>query len=165
MEKRYGAPGPQNGLEKIGTKKWAVFYGFGKDSEDAETGYNWYQTYDHRPSLDEIKADIVAVIKAESDLKLRYGYKWNGMTVEHSEALKTDLTGMLVAIQGGMMQFPVEVNLGSQSDGTPQVYPFSSLEELGAVAAGIAAHRAQVSKEEWAAIQALGDMEEYSEIQ
>ena len=113
----------------------------------------------------KIKADIVAVIKAESDLKLRYGYKWNGMTVEYSEALKTDLTGMLVAIQGGMMQFPVEVNLGSQSDGTPQVYPFSSLEELGAVAAGIAAHRAQVSKEEWAAIQALGDMEEYSEVQ
>ena len=61
----------------------------------------------------------MAVIKAESDLKLRYGYKWNGMTVEYSEALKTDLTGMLVAIQGGMMQFPVEVNLGSQSDGTP----------------------------------------------
>lgn len=85
------------------------------------------------------------------------------MTVEYSEALKTDLTGMLVAIQGGIMQFPVDVNLGSKPDGTPQVYSFSSLEELGAVAAGIAAHRAQVSKEELTAIQALGEMEEYSE--
>ncbi|TFU92337.1 hypothetical protein E4T81_12160 [Barnesiella sp. WM24] len=165
MEKRYGASGPQNGLEKIGTKKWAVFYGFGKDSEDDETGYNWYQTYDHRPTLDEIKADIVAEIKAESDFKLRYGYQWGGMTVEYSEALKTDLTGMLVAIQGGIMQFPVEVNLGSKPDGTPQIHSFTSFEELGAVSAGIAAHRAQVSKEEWMAIQALGSMEEYSESQ
>ena len=66
MEKRYGASGPQNGLEKIGTNRWAVFYGFCKDSDDAETGYNWYQTYNHRPTLDEIKADIVAVIKEES---------------------------------------------------------------------------------------------------
>jgi len=122
MEKRYGASGPQNGLEKIGTNRWAVFYGFGKDSEDAETGYNWYQTYNHRPTLDEIKADIVAVIKEESEYRLRYGIKWNGYTVEYSETLKTDLIGILVGLQGGIMSFPQKLNLGSNADGTPNTY-------------------------------------------
>lgn len=128
MEKRYGASGPQNGLEKIGTNRWAVFYGFGKDSEDAETGYNWYQTYDHRPTLDEIKADIVAVIKEESEYRLRYGIKWNGYTVEYSETLKTDLIGILVGLQGGIMSFPQKINLGSNADGTPNIYIFNSIE-------------------------------------
>lgn len=165
MEKRYGAPGPQNGLEKIGTKKWAVFYGFGKDSEDAETGYNWYQTYDHRPSLDEIKADIVAVIKAESDLKLRYGYKWNGLTVEYTEERKSDLTGIIVGLQGGFMQLPIELNLGSSADGTPSVFTFTTPEQIGEVAAGIAAHKTAVSKAEWEAINALDDMAAYQTVQ
>ena len=111
--------------------------------------------------MEEIKEAIISAIKEESDYQLRYGFKWNGQTVEYSEALKSDLTGILVALQGGLMQFPIEVNLGSAPDGTPQVYSFTTFEELGAVATGIANHRAQVSKDEWAAILALGDLEDY----
>lgn len=165
MEKRYGASGPQNGLEKIGTNRWAVFYGFGKDSEDSETGYNWYQTYDHRPTLDEIKADIVAVIKEESEYRLKYGIKWNGYTVEYSETLKTDLIGILVGLQGGIMSFPQKINLGSNADGTPNTYTFNNIEELGSLAALVGSHRGTCSDEEWNAINALGDMAEYIEAQ
>lgn len=161
MEKRYGASGPQNGLEKIGTNRWAVFYGFGKDSEDAETGYNWYQTYDHRPTLNEIKADIVAVIKEESEYRLRYGIKWNGFTVEYSETLKTDLIGILVGLQGGIMSFPQKINLGSNADGTPNTYTFNTLEELAGLAAIVGSHRSVCSNQEWETINELGDMEAY----
>lgn len=165
MEKRYGASCPQNGLEKIGTNRWAVFYGFGKDSDDAETGYNWYQTYNHRPTLDEIKADIIDAIKQESEYKLRYGLTWNGLTVEYTEERKSDLTGIIVGLQGGFMQFPIEINLGSSADGTPSVFTFTSPEQIGEVAAGIAAHKAAVSKAEWAAINELGEMEAYKTVQ
>lgn len=161
MQKIYGAPGPQNGLYKIGTKKWELFYGFGKDNEEDETGWNYRERFDHRPTLDEIKETIVAQIKEESDLNLRYGFKWNGMTVKYSEALKSDLTGILVALQGGLMQFPIEVNLGSSADSTPTIYSFTSMEELAVVAMGIANHRSEVSKTEWAAILALGELDEY----
>lgn len=165
MEKRYGASCPQNGLEKIGTNRWAVFYGFGKDSEDADTGYNWYQTYNHRPTLDEIKADIIDAIKQESEYKLRYGLTWNGLTVEYTEERKSDLTGIIVGLQGGFMQLPIELNLGSSADGTPSVFTFTSPEQIGEVAAGIAAHKAAVSKAEWAAINELGEMEAYKTVQ
>lgn len=164
MEKRYGATGPQNGLEKIGKSRWALFYGYGTDSEGADVGYNWYKVYNHRPTPEEIKADIVGAIKRESDYQLRYGYKWNGLTVEYTEERKSDLTGIIVGMQGGFMQLPIELNLGSAEDGTPQVFTFTSAEQIGEVAAGIAMHKAAVSKAEWAAINELGAMEAYQTI-
>ena len=78
MEKVYGSPKRQDGLYKVGRNKWEVIYGFSKDSEDADTGYNYRKRYDHRPKLDEIRNDIVATIKEESELRLKYGIKWNG---------------------------------------------------------------------------------------
>lgn len=161
MLKIYGATAAQNGLYKIGRKKWEVIYGFGKDSEDADTGYNYRQRYDHRPTLEEIKADIVAEIKNESELRLKYGIKWNGFTVEYSETLKTDLIGILVGLQGGIMKFPQKINLGSNADGTPNTYTFNSLEELAGLAAIVGSHRGLCSDQEWEAINALGDMDEY----
>ena len=59
------------------------------------------------------------------------------------------------------MQLPIELNLGSAKDGTPSIYNFTTLEEIGEVAAGIAAHKTAVSKAEWQAIKDLGDMDEY----
>ncbi|WP_286532973.1 hypothetical protein [Duncaniella freteri] len=165
MEKRYGAAGPQNGLYKAGKNKWDIFYGFGKDTDDAEHGYNWYHRFDHRPSLSEIKEMIVATIKEESEYRLKYGIKWNGFTVEYSETLKTDLIGIIVGLQGGIMSFPQKINLGSNPDGTPNTYVFNDIVELGSLAGMVGNHRSVCSDEEWEAINALGEMEEYIEEQ
>lgn len=161
MEKVYGSPVRQDGLYKVGRNKWELIYGFGKDDETAESGWNWRQRFNHRPSLEEMKEAIISAIKEESDYQLRYGYKWNGLTVEYTEERKSDFTGIIVGLQSGFMQLPIELNLGSAEDGTPQVFTFTTAEQIGEVAAGIAAHKAAVSKAEWAAINELGDMEEY----
>lgn len=161
MLKIYGATAAQNGLYKIGKKKWEVIYGFGKDNEDDTTGYNYRQRYDHRPTLEEIRADIINQIKQASAENLANGFEWNGLRVQYSEERKTDFTGMIIGLQGGFMQFPIKVNLGSLPDGTPQEYTFTSADELGAVAAMIAAHKQANSDAEWAAINELGDMEAY----
>ncbi|WP_290456932.1 hypothetical protein [Muribaculum intestinale] len=165
MEKVYGSPKRQDGLYKVGRNKWELIYGFGKDSEDAPTGWNWRERFTHRPSLDEIKAAIIDAIKAESACQLRYGMKWNGLTVEYTEERKSDLTGIIVGLQGGFMQLPIELNLGSSADGTPSVFTFTTPEQIGEVAAGIAAHKTAVSKAEWEAINALDDMAAYQTVQ
>lgn len=165
MEKVYGSPKRQDGLYKVGRNKWEIIYGFGKDDEASEIGWNWRQRFTHRPTLDEIKAAIIDAIKQESEYKLRYGLTWNGLTVEYTEERKSDLTGIIVGLQGGFMQFPIEINLGSSADGTPSVFTFTSPEQIGEVAAGIAAHKAAVSKAEWTAINELGEMEAYKTVQ
>ena len=66
MEKVYGSPVRQDGLYKIGRNKWELIYGFGKDNEADSTGWNWRKRYARRPSLEEIKEEIVGAIKEES---------------------------------------------------------------------------------------------------
>ena len=124
MEKVYGSPKRQDGLYKVGRNKWELIYGFGKD-ENSETGWNWRERFTHRPMLDEIKAAIIDAIKKESEYQLRYGLKWNGLTVEYTEERKSDLTGVIVGLQGGFMQLPIEMNLGSAADGTPSIFTFT----------------------------------------
>ena len=101
------------------------------------------------PSLDEIKAIIIQVIEAESAHKLRYGLEWNGLPVEYTEERKSDLTGMLVAMQAGIMQLPVTLNLGEYPDGSPVFYEFTKAEEIMGVAAAISNHKIAVCNEEW----------------
>lgn len=161
MKKIYGSSKRQDGLYKIGRNKWELIYGFGKDHESDNSGWNWRQRFTRRPSLDEIKEAIIEAIKHESDYQLRYGMKWNGLTVEYTEERKSDLTGIIVGLQGGFMQLPIEINLGSTADGTPQTFNFTTPEQIGEVAAGIAAHKAAVCKAEWTAINDLGDLEAF----
>lgn len=149
MQKRYGAPGPQNGLYKAGTNKWDVFYGFGKDTEDAEHGWNWYGRFTHRPTLDEIKSAILQSIESEYADKMRYGLRWNDLPVEYTEERKSDLTGLLVAMQGGIMQLPITLNLGSYPDGSPVFYQFESAEEITSVASALLEHKTNVCAAEW----------------
>lgn len=161
MEKVYGSPVRQDGLYKIGRNKWEIIYGFGKDNESAPTGWNWRKRYTRRPTLEEIKADIVGAIKEESAHRLRYGLQWNGLPVEYTEERKSDLTGIIVGIQSGFVQLPIEINLGSAEDGTPSIYTFTTAEEIGEVASLIASHKTAVAKAEWNEISTL-DMEVFT---
>ena len=161
MEKIYGSMGRQDGLYRIGRHKWELIYGFGKDSENDDVGWNWRQRFDHRPTLEEMRDAILNAIKEQYAYELRYGMRWNGITVEYTEERKSDLTGIIVGLQGGFMQLPIEMNLGSSADGMPSVVTFTTTEQVGEVAAGIARHKTTVSQNEWAEIMALGDMDLY----
>jgi hypothetical protein len=149
MDKIYGSPGRQDGLYKIGRNKWELIYGFGKDSEDDETGWNYRQRFNYRPGLDEIKNIIFKVIEDDNAAKLRYGLVWNGLPVEYTEERKSDLTGLLVALQGNILQLPITLNLGSNTDGSPVFYEFTSEEDVSSVASALSAHKIAVCNEEW----------------
>ena len=45
MEKVYGSPKRQDGLYKVGRNKYEIIYGFGKDSDTDETGWNYRQRF------------------------------------------------------------------------------------------------------------------------
>lgn len=147
MEKVYGSPKRQDGLYKVGRNKYELIYGFGEDSQG---GWNWRQRFSHKPTIDEIKTAIVATIEKESAYSLRYGLKWNDNPVEYTEERKSDLTGILVALQGGLMQLPITLNLGTNTDGSPVFYEFTTAEELTQVAVALSNHKIAVCEKEWA---------------
>ena len=41
MEKIYGTKKRQDCLVRTGRSKWILFYGFGKDDENSENGWEW----------------------------------------------------------------------------------------------------------------------------
>jgi len=159
MEKIYGTPIRQDGLQRIGPDTWLLYFGL-YETSDGST-YEYRQTFKHKPTLDEIKKEIVSAIKEESAHRLRYGLQWNGLPVEYTEERKSDLTGIIVGIQSGFVQLPIEINLGSAEDGMPSIYTFTTAEEISDVAALIAGHKTAVAKAEWNEINAL-DLEVFT---
>ena len=130
MEKRYGATASQNGLFTIGRNKWALFYGFGKDNPEAESGYNYYHVFTGRkPSWDEVKALIVSQINANTDAKILSGFVWKDMPVwlsfENQFNYKVDYDR---AVQSGGKSLPVTFKFGT--DDEVIYHSFESLNEI-----------------------------------
>ena len=90
MEKIYGATSAQNGLYRVGRLKWEVIYGFGKDHQEDETGYNYRLRYSYRPRLENIKKDIVeAINEIVREKGCSSGACWYGSAPRISEIIPT----------------------------------------------------------------------------
>lgn len=149
MDKVYGSPKRQDGLYKVGRNKYELIYGFGKDNEIDETGWNYRLRFNHLPALDEIKSVIIETVEREFAEKLRYDLEWNGLRVEYTEERKSDLTGLIVALQGGLIQLPITLNLGTTQNGAPVFHEFTTTEELASVAVALSNHKITICEQEW----------------
>jgi hypothetical protein len=74
MEKIYGSPIRQDGLMQVGRNRWDLFYGFGKD-EDNDMGWNWRTTFDHHPTLEEVKDTIITQINSNAQKAILEDYE------------------------------------------------------------------------------------------
>ena len=149
MDKVYGSPKRQDGLYKVGRNKYELIYGFGKDNENDETGWNYRLRFNHFPTPDEIKSAIIETVEQEYAEKLRCGLEWNGLMVEYTEERKSDLTGLIVALQGGLIQLPITLNLGTTQNGAPVFHEFTTAEELASIAVALSNHKITICEQEW----------------
>lgn len=129
MDKIYGASARQDSLEQTGRKKWCLIYGFGKDDETQESGWNYRKTYDHKPSLAEIKNDILEQINADIDATILQGCTWNDMPIWLSTENQFNYkVAYDLAVQSDGASLPVTFKFGS--DEAAQYHEFTTLEEL-----------------------------------
>lgn len=70
MEKIYGTKKRQDCLVRTGRSKWILFYGFGKDDENSENGWEYRHTFDHKPTLSEVKELVVSAINTATEEKI-----------------------------------------------------------------------------------------------
>lgn len=105
MEKIYGGTERQDGLVKVG-KSYYMYYGFGKDSEDAEQGYNYRHKFDHKPSHSEIKEQVLAAI----DMHTR-GRIMNGLIYEGYKINLTIENQLNYAMFKSMGRYPVVIKV------------------------------------------------------
>lgn len=158
MEKVYGSPTRQDCLMEIGKNKYELIYGFGKDSEDSETGWNYRQRFSHKPSLDEIKSVINAQIDAEVDEETLHGLVWKEMPVRFDAEFQANVLGILAVLSlKGDSLFPKTFKLGNYADGTPAFYTFNSAFEFADFADALMTHKETCYQAGWAQKQALQD--------
>lgn len=129
MKKIYGAQERQDGLYCIGRNKWELIYGFGKDSPDDESGYNYRQRFTHKPTLKEIEDIIKSTINAETDAKIISGFVWRGMPVWLSQENQFNYkTAYDLAVQLNGANLPIKFKFGT--DDEPQYFIFDNMEDF-----------------------------------
>ncbi len=129
MEKVYGSPKRQDGLYKVGRNKYELIYGFGKDREDDEIGWNYRHRFDHRPTLDEIKKIIEAQINAETDAKILTQFTWNGKRVWLSQENQMNFKSAYdLTLQTDGSTLPIKFKLGEDESGEVIYHTFTKIE-------------------------------------
>lgn len=129
MEKVYGSPKRQDGLYKVGRNKYELIYGFGKDREEDATGWNYRERFDHRPTLDEIRATIIAQINADTETRILTQFSWNGKPVWLSKENQYNYKAAYdLAYQTDGAILPIRFKLGEDEDGNAIYHTFTKIE-------------------------------------
>lgn len=128
MEKIYGTDRRQDGLYRIGFEKYQLIYGFG---EDGNGGWNWRQTFHHRPTVEEIKETIISLINTETDKKILSGFKWNGKPVWLSNENQMNFKAAYdLTLQTEGATLPIKFKLGEDENGEPVYHTFTKLDSF-----------------------------------
>lgn len=149
MEKIYGATERQDGLYSIGRNKWELFYGFGKDNPDDDTGWNWRHKFKQKPSLADIRAIIKETINNETDRRILEGFVWKDMPVWLSTENQFNYKAAYdLAVQTNGATLPVRFKFGT--DEAPVYYTFESIEDFSNFYTLAMVHINTVLNEGWA---------------
>lgn len=146
MDKIYGTTIRQDGLQKVGRTRWDLFYGFGKD-EDNEMGYNWRTSFDHQPTIAEIKDTILAQISHNTQQKIIEGFSWKGIKVWLSSENQANYSLAYNMVKNGDLNNLPTIKLGT--DDNPVLYEFEDETELISFAQSMQKHIQDCLDESW----------------
>lgn len=131
MEKVYGSSVRQDGLYKVGRNKWELIYGFGKDDENEDTGWNWRERFAGKPSLEKVKEVIISHIDSETDKKILSGFSWNGIKVWLSQENQMNFKAAYdLSVQAAGATLPIKLKLGEDTGGNPVYHEFTAMDEF-----------------------------------
>ena len=135
MEKIYGATERYDGIQQIGRRRWELFYGFGKEGEET---YQWRQTIEYKPTLQEIKDIITNLINTETQRKILEGMQYRGKIVWLSPENQRNIAFAYALAKGGDIDTMPTLKLGTDED--YEMYQFREAEEIIAFAKEVEAH-------------------------
>lgn len=132
FEKIYGAKERQDGLYKIGRNKYEACFGYGVDSNNS---YNYRKQYRYKPTVEEIKEEIISTVNSAVDEKILSGYEYNGKQVWLSMENQFNYKAVFdLAVQTNGKTLPIKLKLGTKEDAEYEV--FETLEEFTAFYTG-----------------------------
>lgn len=135
MEKIYGSTTRQDGLQKIGRRKYMVFYGLYTDERGAK--YEYRQTYDHHPTWEEVRSSIVAAINEHTKERILTGMEWDEKRIWLSEENQRNF---MMIENLTWSSFPLRVKINEDEYGDPIYLTFESPETFAIFSKAITQH-------------------------
>lgn len=113
-------------IERVGPKDWRVRW----DIQEEEDQYSYTELQmSRKPSLEEIKDNILTHYNSEIDQKILSGFTWNDISIWLSSENQFNYKAAYdVAVQTGGNTLPVTFKFGTTE--LPVYYTFNSLEEI-----------------------------------
>lgn len=127
MEKIYGTKERQDSILQTGRNKWTLFYGFGKDDEASESGWEYRHTFARKPSLEEIKELVVTAINARTEEKILNGFEWAGKSVYLSK--ENQLNFAAIERSEGVT-YPLSIKVSEDADGSAEYMTFATKQDF-----------------------------------
>lgn len=146
MEKIYGTRERQDTIVRTGRNKWVLFYGFGKDDETSESGWEYRHTFARKPSLDEVKAVVVSAINAATEEKILTGFVWNGQSVYLS---KENQLNFAAIERSDEVAYPLSLKVGEDSAGEAEYMTFEEKEDFVAFSQAASLYLISTLQEGW----------------
>lgn len=127
MEKVFGTTVRQDGLQKVGRKNYTLFYGLYTD--ESGSTYEYRHTFDHEPTWEEVKAQLIEAINAETKDTIINGFEWEGQKIWLSEQVQMNLN----SIEGAKFpegQYPIGIKVNEDAEGEAIYMTFNNAEEF-----------------------------------
>ncbi len=108
-----------------------LMYGFIPREDDTEGGWQWRKGYDHTPSLEEVRSDILALINLQTDQAILSGFVWRGKSVWLSRENQMNFKAAYdLAVQMNGDTLPVKFKLGEDEEGNAVYHTFESMDDF-----------------------------------
>lgn len=128
MQKIYGTTSRHDGLKQIGRSRWVIYYGFGKDNDSDDYGWDYRHEFDHRPTLDEIREVIFEQITENTRQRILAGFSWQGHLVWLSQENQLNYMRDYNLVRNGERAMWPTYKFGT--DDEPVLYTFDSVDEF-----------------------------------
>lgn len=125
MEKVYGTTVRQDGLHKVGRRNFTLFYGLYTDKNG--NTYEYRKTFDHEPTWEEVKAQLVEAINEHTQEQIINGFEWEGVKIWLSEQVQLNLASIERA-QFPEGQYPIGIKVNEDAEGEAVYMSFASAE-------------------------------------
>lgn len=146
MEKIYGTKQRQDCLVRTGRSKWILFFGFWKDDEKSESGWEYRHTFNRKPTLSEVKEIVVSAINKTTEEKIINGFVWNKKQIY----LSTENHLNFSAIERSEnIPYPLTLKINEQEDGTPIYHTFENADDFIAFSQSVCAYVIKTVQDGW----------------
>ena len=126
---KVGAAERQDRLVVLSQNNSLIIFDYAEDADGQ--GFNYRKYYDHVPTVAEIRADIEALINAQTDGKILSGFNWNDTPVYLSTENQFNFKAAYdLAVQTNGKTLPVTFKLGEDAEGKPMYHTFDNLSDF-----------------------------------